>query len=671
MHGIRSLLAGVSLLALSSHSQADVTQIDIHEREMLGEADAQVRYEAIRGLLHFALDPTLAANQIIVDIGLAPRNAQGLVEFSADFELLVPRGAVQSNTLFYYVNNRGGSTLPPEDSLEHPLAQRGYTFLSTGWINELAPGGNRQRLHAPIVGSAQEPVTGMVRYEIITNRAENNVNIAGDNHLAYAPSTLEMAEATLSRRVNQGDPREMIPRDQFSLQTTPVADSNQVLVTLVLNGGLAPGVVYELMYEAKDPVLGGAGLAGIRDAVSLLRHGTPDAAVSAQLGSLSLPEIQHTVSWGNSQSGRLLRQYLYQGFNADSAGRRVFDGVVPVIAGGGFGMFNMRFAMPTRTNGQHENLLYPNDFFPFTYGESTDPFTGMTDGILQRARASNTEPKVMHIQTSNEYWIRGGSLAHTNPEGTADAIIPENVRFYSIGGSQHGSGNGVPSDRATSGQLPANPNMWTPIANTLLVAMAEWVSHDTFPPPSRYPRIADGSLVVSHLDGTTINPDAWHALPGIAHPKAMYHVGYADFGPQFRTAGIIGRHPMSSDRWYGGRVPRVNSDNNDLGQSMVLPPLTAVPLGTFIPWNLRNAATGAETELARLTGGYLPFARSTAQARESQDPRPALDSRYASVQAYLQAYDAALENLIAEGFLLPEYRDTYRALARKNQSVLE
>ena len=125
-------------------------------------------------------------------------------------------------------------------------------------------------------------------------------------------------------------------------------------------------------------------------------------------------------------------------------------------------MFNNRFAMPTRTNGHHSNYLFPNDLFPFTYGESIDPFTGLSDGILKKAINTNTAPKIMHIQTSNEYWIRAGSLPHTNPEGTRDALVPPSVRFYTIGGSQHGSGNGLPRE-ATNGQLPPNPSMWNPI----------------------------------------------------------------------------------------------------------------------------------------------------------------------------------------------------------------
>ena len=670
MNTLSRTLPALALWLYALSATADVSRIEIQQRETLSATNTDVRYEAVTGLLHMTLDPLAAGNQRIADIGLAPRNEAGLVEYTTDFKLLVPKSGPLSDTLLYYVNNRGGSTLPPEESLQHPLATRGYTFLATGWINELMPGGKRMRLHAPVITENGAAVTGTLRYEVITSRAENDVNIAGANHLAYAPTPRGLQEATLSWRLNQDDPRQPLHREDFQITARPVDGSNQVEVTLNIEGGLQPGIIYELIYEARDPVLAGAGLAAIRDMVSLLRHGSNDAALTQSLRALDVPEIAHTVSWGNSQSGRLLRQYLYQGFNADLQGRRVFDGIVPIIAGGGFGMFNIRFAMPTRTNGQHENLLYPNDYFPFTYGDSTDPFTGRRDGILKQARDSGTEPRLMHIQTSNEYWVRGGSLAHTNPEGTADADIPDNVRFYTIGGSQHSSGIGVPTTRATSGQLPANPNRWTPIAHSLLIAMVEWVSHDTLPPPSRYPRIDQGTLVPSHLEDGQINPAAWRPLAGYAHPKAMYRIAYADYGPRFFTQGIVDQQPLSSTQLYGGRVPAVNADNNDSALSTVLPPLTSVPLGTFVPWNLRNSSTGADTELARLSGGYIPFARDEGQ-RAGQDPRPPLLSRYRNREDYLQRYGKALDALIAEGYLLPDFREEIRMLAEKNAAVLD
>lgn len=666
---ILTRLAAILMSFCSSFALAEVSRIEISSREILRRDGTSVQYEAIRGVLHYTLDPLDSGNDKIADIGHAPRNNVGLVEFSTDFKLLVPRTGVISDTLLYNVNNRGRSSLPPEISLSHPLSALGYTYLVTGWINELEEGDERFRLHAPVVGSASSPITGQVRYEIIVNSPAGDANIAGSGHLAYPPVTDALRTATLTRRVNQDDAREVIARENFNLLVSEVENSNQPRITLSVTPELEPGVLYELIYEARNPVLSGAGLAGIRDAVALLRHGTQDNAVTAQLTDLQLPALTHTVAWGNSQSGRLLRQFLYQGFNEDLDGQRVFDGVIPVIAGAGFGMFNTRFAMPTSTNGQHEYHLFPNDYFPFTYGNSVDPLSGRSDGILKQARESGTEPKLMHIQTSNEYWIRAGSLPHTDPLGRQDAQIPENVRFYTIGGSQHGSGSGKPGT-ATLGQLPGNPNMWSPFADSLLVKMVEWVRDDTQPPGSRYPRIADGSLVPSHLANGSINPDAWHVITGISHPKAMYKVGQVDFGTRFRDEGVLEQHTLSVSSWYEPLVPRVNVDNNDSPESTLLPPMTAVPLGTFVPWNLRSLASGAPSELARLTGGYIAFSATSAAAATGQDQRASVQERYASFEDYLQRYEAVTDTLIAQGYLLPAFKDTLMSIARDKQALL-
>ncbi|MEX0965124.1 MAG: alpha/beta hydrolase domain-containing protein [Pseudohongiellaceae bacterium] len=645
---------------------AEINRIEITERETLSDARVDFDYQSITGVIYFTLDPAVAGNAAITDIAYAPVNSDGLVEYAADFRVLVPSESIANGGLLYNVNNRGGTVFPPERSLQHPLSGMGFTYLATGWINELSPREGRLRLHAPIVGSAEQAITGLVRYEVSVGAAEQKVNIAGAGHLAYEPTATGLREARLSERLYQNDARIPLERSQFQLEVLAEENSNQPIVNLSVNGGFQPGTLYELIYEARNPVLAGAGMAAIRDLVSAIRFGDDGAD---QLRQLGLSNIENTVAWGNSQSGRLLRQYVYDGFNEDLKGRKVFDGVIPVIAGSGYGMFNNRFAMPTRTNGQHSNHLYPNDLFPFTYDESTDPFTGRTDSILGKARASNTVPKVMHIQTSNEYWVRGGSLPHTNPQGTQDAVLPDEVRFYSIGGSQHGSGNGMPR-AATSGQLPPNPNMWAPIADSLLVAMHDWVANNEEPPASRYPRIADGSLVPSHTDGR-INPDAWNPLNGVNHPAANYTPGFADYGDRWDSERIIDRHPLTAASYYTALVPAVNKDNNDSAETTILPPLTQVPLATFVPWNLRAESTGAERSLARLSGGYIPLPASRAMAEQARDPRTPITALYTSFDDYLAQYEAATDSLIGEGYLLPGFKQTYMDIARSNRALME
>jgi hypothetical protein len=645
-----------------SSAQAELSRVEVTGSEFLGSNSSPLQYQAIYGVLHFTLDPADDNNQNITDIRLAPINADGLVEFSADFKLLVPRKGNVSSTLMYHVNNRGGSRLPPEISLDHPLALQGHSFLATGWIAELTAAEGRLRLQVPVITDNGSPVTGDVRYEIVPDSFVDTVNVAGAGHLAYTPSMSAVEQTRLSVRALQADKREEIPQEQYALTLDVRDDNAQPQVSLRIAGGFQPGLIYELIYPAQDPVLSGAGLAGIRDIVSAVRH------QHAALAELQLPAIAHTVAWGYSQSGRLLRQFLYQGFNADLQGNRVFDGVVPLIAGAGFGMFNQRFAMPTRTNGQHENDRYPNDFFPFTYGDSVDPFSGHSDGILKKSRESGTEPRLMHIQTTNEYWLRGGSLPHTDPLGQQDAGIPDNVRFYTIGGASHSPGNGVVG-AATIGQLPGNPNFWTPVADSLLSAMVDWVSEDILPPASVYPRISNNTLQRSHLDNGRINPAVWRSIAVIAEPRTMYQVAHIDAGPRFLSDGIADKVIPDSAGKYIALAPVTGADNNDVATGTILLPVTAVPLATFVSWNLRSEASGASTELARLTGGWLPLPVTTDDAETNGDPRPTVIGLYPNFDDYLQQYESAVDRLISQGYLLPAFKPALMETGR-NQLAL-
>src|SRR5206468_8282805 len=125
------------------------------------------------------------------------------------------------------------------------------------------------------------------------------------------------------------------------------------------------------------PIVQGLAYVAVRDLVSFLHHDA-SAKNPARLAD-GKPALSRAYGFGVSQSGRFLRNFLYLGFNADEADRKVFDGLIPHVAGGGLGFFNHRFAQPTRFAGQHEEHLYPCDYFPFTYGDATDPFDRRTD----------------------------------------------------------------------------------------------------------------------------------------------------------------------------------------------------------------------------------------------------------------------------------------------------
>lgn len=659
-------LIALAALLLASPATAAVTRFEVRERAPYenGRAFGRVgAYQRLAGKVFFELDPRTEANRRVIDLDLAPRNGRGRVEFSADWEVLAPADLSRANgTLLYDVNNRGGRTCLGmfNGGADGFLMRKGYIVAWSGWIAELLPGEGRLRLDAPVAQERGKPLVGHVRAEMVPDAPATRLNIAHwGNHGSYPPTERGLREAALTVRLREKDERVAVPRDRWRLEVKPVAGSALPLVEMILDEGFRPGHIYELIYEAEGSLVQGTGLAGIRDFVSFLKSGSSENPLKVEGGSAA----RRAIGFGVSQSGRCLRQLVYDGFNADEGGRPVFEGLWPHVAGAGLGFFNHRFASPTRHNAQHDNHLYPADVFPFTYGDEKDPFTGRTDGILKRARRQGVEPKVFHTQTSAEYWHRAGSLVHTDPAGKRDAVIPENVRIYAIGGAQHGPGGGLPGT-AASGQLAANPTDYRPLLRGLLVALDEWVRDGTEPPFSIYPRIDNGTLA-----GWKAEQSGWQPLPGVRYPTVIQQPEWLDYGPDFQQKRRLTVLPPRRMGAYGVRVPAyaftgIPDVNTEYGVLRL--PSVEVPLGTFTGWNLRSPRLGAETELLSLTGGYLPFARLKAERERTRDPRLSLEERYELDAArYQRNFAAATDRLIHQRFLLAEDRAPLLDLARR------
>ena len=652
------VLVPALLLPAAVPAGAEVIRFVVTSREPFGEevAGKVGPYERIRGRVVYALDPTAEANARIVDLDRAVTNGEGRVEFYGDVEILAPRDLrLAEPTVLYDINNRGRRLWGGEPF----FLRRGYVTVSGGWIAEVRVDPRRLRLEAPVAHDDEGvPVVGLVRAEIVTDAAASRVTIADRGQLAYEPVLSELPRATLTRRLREADPPQPILRDDWSfhLVSGPREEGSGLIDgTIELAGGFEPGWIYELVYTARGSVVQGTGFAAIRDLVSFLRYDRSDDNPLRRADGE--PLARRVIGEGRSQSGRALRMFLYEGFNADEQRRTVFDGAMPVIAGGGQGFFNHRFASPTRTATQHAGHLYPVDVFPFTYGEETDPFDARTDGILRRARADGVVPKVMHLDTSSEYWHRSASLVVTDPTGARDAALPDEVRVYVFGGAQHSPATG-PSDR---GQLPPNPTNYRPIQEALFLALDRWVTDGTPPPPSVHPRIADGSLTAWGADAA-----GWQPIPGVRYPEVIQQPERVDYGPGFEKARRIDHHPpLRSGKHYPVRVPAFDADNNEVGVLRL--PALAVPVATYTSWNLRNPAIGAEDELLGLTGGYVPFAATAADRAAAGDPRPDPITRYGGFDDYLAQYMAAARRLVAEGYLLEEHLPAVKAVAETHQ----
>jgi hypothetical protein len=409
--------------------------------------------------------------------------------------------------------------------------------------------------------------------------------------------------------------------------------------TVALDGGFEPGRIYDVVYHSKDPRVVGCGLAGTRDLISFLKYDTGADNPAAGL--------RVAYGWGVSQSGRFLRHFLYQGFNADEQGRKVFDGVFDQVGGSGRGSFNHRFGQASRDALQFFNILFPVDLFPFTDGPEKDPETGIVDALLARAERTNTAPKVFHLLTNSEYFNRAGSLVHTDPTGSSDAELPATTRVYTIASAPHGPGPFPPETHVGGGMVGRavlNPLNYAPAVRALFRALDLWVTDDIAPPPSAYPRLTDGTL-------TTPDHAGWPAIPGYEFPMHPLRAFHLNFGPDW-VKGIVSIEPPEVGKPFAARVPAVDADGNALGGIRL--PEIAVPLATYAGWNYRDNSIGAPHQNAGEIGSYLPFSRTRVDRERSGDPRPSIEERYRNRDEYLGKYAAAALVLVQRRYLLAE-----------------
>ncbi|MEO7651681.1 MAG: alpha/beta hydrolase domain-containing protein, partial [Bryobacteraceae bacterium] len=402
--------------------------------------------------------------------------------------------------------------------------------------------------------------------------------------------------------------------------------------TVTIDGGFEPGRIYDVVYRGVAPRVLGCGLAGTRDLLSFLRYtkGEPNP----------LRGVKFVYGWGASQSGRFLRHFLYEGFNEDEDGRRVLDGIIDEVGGAGRGSFNHRFGQASRDAEQFLNIFYPVDMFPFTDGPVTDTVTGRTDGLLARAQARNVAPKIFHVLSNSEYFNRAGSLIHTDPEGQRDVAPPANARIYLVSSTPHyfGAFPPVPPEIMAA---PMNPLNRRPVSRALLAALDAWVAEGTPPPPSRYPRISDGTLTPPERAG-------WPKIPGVSLPLPMLITYRLDFGPDW-SRGIVSFEPPRVGKPFGGLVPAVDRDGLD--RAGIRLPAIQIPVATYAGWNFRSPSAGSTDQFSGEAGSFHPFARTAAE-RVPGDSRLSIAERYTNREEYLFKVNAVARQVVKDRLLM-------------------
>ncbi len=651
------LRIGLTLLVARAVGSCRVISFEITSRQdvLVGRSFGDAGpYERITGLVHFSVPIANVHNKRIVDLDKAVNAKQGEVEFSADLIVLRPKRANQGNGSMLLENpNRGkahlislvdgGDAMVSKDAGDAWLLRSGFTIAALGWQWD-APGSDALRLYAPIAKDHGETITGLLRGDLMPSRKMDEIplghlisgNIGGTEYPVSAPDD---PRDVLTVRHSRDAERHTIPRSQWQfahLVNGKLEASNRFIH---LDGGFQPGRIYEYIYVVSDPVIAGLGFAGVRDFASYAKHNA-DAIAPAK----------RVYGQGISQNGRFLRDFLYEGFNADEEGRIALDGVFAHVAGAGRGSFNYRFAQPSRDAQPTSSIFFPTDLFPFTDEPEHDPNTGAHAGLLNNAQAEHAVPKIFLSNTSYEYWGRAAALISTTADGRSDAEIGPDIRIYHFTGLQHFSGPFPPAPG--SGDLASqNPQTPLPIRyfwRAMISNMDAWVGGNKEPPASSYPQIANGTLV-------SVQNYSFPQIPHTRKPAEANAVYDLDFGPNWQS-GILTLQPPRIVARFPVLVPQVNSDGNE--RDGVHLPEIDVPVATYTGWNLRAPAIGAPTQRVAFEGSYLPFPRTKSERLQSGDPRLSIAERYADESDYLHKYAEAVDKLIAERWLLPEDRDS-------------
>lgn len=658
------------LLAVSIASQsafAIVERVDVQQRTLVADGKSfglVGPYVRISGRLHYAIDPASEFNAAVHDLARAPIDSRGLVPYSGDFVLLMPLNPERGNgRLIYDVTNRGNmvalsrfnnatgrtSARSDADVGNGFLMEQGYALLWTGWNWDVVPNGRNLTIDLPTaIEEDGKAITGMVLGEIALTQRASSARHIGLGAIGYEPAVWNDSRAQLSVRDANDDTYTTIPRQswQFGRPQNTEAQTGSIVrdpTWITLDSGFEPGRVYRLRYVARNPKVVGLGLAALRDALSFFRFERTDSIgtnnpLVTQGGELPISAL----AYGHSQSGRVLNTMIWEGLHVDEKGRMVFDGAMIDGAGGGKGSFNFRFAQTSRHFSPDIELDFPTDFFPFSTVEQFDTLTGERSGLLTEARRLNAVPRIFLVNTSTEYWARSASLVHTDTLGSSDIPPDPSVRLYAIAGGQHGIG--ASSERGSLVHC-RNPLDHRPVLRALLSHLDAWVSLERAPPPSRFARLSDGTLVSTETY-KSVFPD----VAFMRTPQAPLTPPTLDYGPRFQDEGIATTVPPERTATYGTMVPATNEDGLDLAGIRL--PDVIVPLGTYTGWNPQNAETGAPNRLSRWSGSFIPFARTVTERNATSDPRPAITERYISKDDYVTAFAEATLDLANEEMIL-------------------
>ena len=604
-----------------------VTDIDIHSRDLYcgGQkfGDGLV-YERIDGIVQYAVDPEDPANALIVDLGNATRDRDGLVRFSGDFTILAPLEGGNGAALLD-VPNRGGRVAPrlfnltsfPEDphlieAGDGYLLRHGWTVAFCGWQCDVPRESGRMGLSAPLV---TEPDGGrmQLRFQVPVNQDEllltdQHVGV-GPNHVTIPPAILNDPDAELLVRDTPYGAATLVPRDRWTLEEDRVR----------VDEGFQAGKIYDLLYIPRQCPVVGTGLIAMRDFAVWLKESTSP-----------VNPVEHVIGEGLSQCGRFLRTFLYNGLNVDEEQKQAFDGLLVHVAGGRRGEFNHRYAQPSVQPTPSFGHL-----FPYADDVQTDP-TGATAGLLDVQRERGGVPKIFYTDTSAEYWRGDAGLTHVDLQTEADVPLPDNVRRYLFASTQHSAGTLPLLSESKYGPTGNGLNIidYRPLIRAALSNLLAWVKDDLEPPASSYPRLSDGTAVTrSELLGSLAK------IAGLALPTSteLNRIRPLDLGSTAEV-GVAWLPSNPIGKPYESIVSSVNEDGNEIA-GIAMPDIS-VPIGTHTGFNPRHPRSGGVGQLVEYVGSTQFFGVAE------------IKRRYGGRETYRRLIREAAEKLVQERYLL-------------------
>jgi Alpha/beta hydrolase domain len=648
-------IASVALLGGAPAAHARVTQIVIKTVESPtfdGRSfGAAGQYERISGQFAGEVDPNARENAIIVDIALAPRNPNGTVSYSTDFQILRPIDRSKENhRLLYEITNRGrpnalqmlndSPTANDVTSSGDPgngfLMRQGYVLLGTGWQTAVPPG-NLFHITVPVAKNPDgSTITGPATEELVVDKNATPATL----RLTYPAASDDKSKATLTVRKNYADAPIPVPASDWDFVDAKLSAIKLTSGNFGGTGSFGPTALYEFSYTARDPLVVGLGFAAIRDIATFLRSAkADDQGVANPLAG----DLQMDYAFCRSEPCRTLHDFVLLGFNqaegeAGAAPGRVFDGILSWKAGAGGMFMNYRFSQPFRTHRQHIGRWTPEFQFPFADQKLTDSVTGKTDYRLRRCEESKTCPKIFETNSSNEYWAKAGSMLQIDAQGH-DLGGLDNVRFYVLASFPHGEGTG----RGICAQ-PRNTMRPNQALRALLVDLDAWVTKGEAPPDDRLPRVADGTLVPPLPQSGMGFPQ----IPGVTY-NGVHHTGdLFDFGTDFDKGLLSVLPPRLVGTPYPVFVPKTDADGNDIA-GIRMPDVT-VPVATYTGWALRaDGLDGCDA-----AGQQIAFAKTKAERLAKGDPRLSIEERYVDHATYVNLVTRAAHELQTQRLLLDE-----------------